>query len=611
MRIGLKLTAAFLSIASLVGAAGYVAQLTNRAVEQQMEQLGRGAILKVADTTEITVALYASQLASHAILVAQRSGRDDAANRHGLIGANLQVAEAGLDRQRLAAESLTRWAAAQGLAEVVERETTQTLPTLARIAEEFAQHRQLQDEFLRLLSGSVEEAERFLNLRLCQHAETDVLPLLAEYRQRAEKELTGGIRTTERAMVVANQWRGLLLVAAAVCAVLMGLFTSRSIGAPLGILQRAAAEVGQGRFDVRVAIRRRDEIGMLAAQVNQMAADLKATTVSRAYLDNIICSMREMLIVVDPELTVRRVNPAACAELGQTEDQLAGRELPELFIADELPDSRQFLQALSLGLECSMKHASGAPIPVHCSAAEIRGAIGDPGGFVCVASNISRRRMAEVRLRASLEEKDLLRKEVHHRVKNNLQVISSLLSLLSREIGDPEIAQLFQESQGRIRSMALIHEQLYRSGDLARIDFTAYVEDLVGHLRRGLGRKAAPVTFQLEVQTLPLPLDLAVPCGMIVNELVTNALQHAFPDGRSGEIRVTFTQDAAGYRLAVADDGVGIKPDRCDARPPSLGLRVVEALTRQIDGSLTVRHNSGTRFEIRFQGRQWPRTTDQ
>ncbi|MDI9444334.1 MAG: hypothetical protein QM844_09215, partial [Planctomycetota bacterium] len=206
MRIGLKLTAAFLSIASLVGAAGYVAQLTNRAVEQQMEQLGRGAILKVADTTEITVALYASQLASHAILVAQRSGRDDAANRHGLIGANLQVAEAGLDRQRLAAESLTRWAAAQGLAEVVERETTQTLPTLARIAEEFAQHRQLQDEFLRLLSGSVEEAERFLNLRLCQHAETDVLPLLAEYRQRAEKELTGGIRTTERAMVVANQW---------------------------------------------------------------------------------------------------------------------------------------------------------------------------------------------------------------------------------------------------------------------------------------------------------------------------------------------------------------------------------------------------------------------
>lgn len=542
MRIGLKLTAAFLSIASLVGAAGYMAQRTSKQVEQQMEVLSRSAIVKVADTMEITVALYASQLASHALMVATRSGQagDEparAAARHGPVAERLQAVDAGLERQRLAAESLIRWATGE--------------------------------------------------------------------------ELTGGIRTTERAMVVANGRRGLLLVAAAVCAVLMGFFVSRSIGVPLGLLERAAAEVGQGRFDVRVAIRRRDEIGMLAAQVNQMAADLKATTVSRTYLDNIIRSMREMLIVVDPELAVRRVNPAACAELGQTEDQLAGRSLPELFIPDDLPDPGQLLEALSPGMECFMKNASGAPIPVHCSAAEMRNEMGRPEGFVCVASNISRQKRAEAQLRASLQEKELLLKEVHHRVKNNLQVISSLLNLQSREISDPEIAQLFQESQGRIRSMALIHEQLYRSSDLARIDFAAYVEDLVGHLRRGVGRRAAPVTFQLEVQPLPLPLDLAIPCGMIVNELVSNALEHAFPDGRSGEIRLRFTQDADGYHLAVADDGVGIKKDRSDAQPPSLGLRVVEALTRQIDGDLTVRHNGGARFEIRFQGKRGAMTNDQ
>ena len=175
---------------------------------------------------------------------------------------------------------------------------------------------------MRWFPDNVEQAEQFLNLRLCQHAETHVLPLLAEYRQGAEKELTGGIRTTERAMVVANQRRGLLLVAAAVCAVLMGLVVSRSIGKPLAILQHAAAEVGKGRFDVRVAVRRRDEIGMLAAEINQMAADLKTTTVSKAYLDNIIRSMREMLIVVDPELRILGVNPAACVELGQTEASL-------------------------------------------------------------------------------------------------------------------------------------------------------------------------------------------------------------------------------------------------------------------------------------------------
>lgn len=316
MRIGLKLTAAFLSIASLVGAAGYMAQLTDTAVEQQMEQLSRSAIVKVADTTEITVALYASQLASHALLVAERTGQPGdesarAASRHGPVEEHLQAVDAGLDRQRLAAESLVRWAAGQGIAEVAQREKNQTLPALDRLEEEFAKHRRLQDEFLSLLSQNIEEAERFLNLVLCQHAEAHVLPLLAEYRRRAEKELTGGIRTTERAMAVANGRRGMLLAAAAVCAVLMGAFVSRSIGGPLGVLQHAAAEIGQGRFDVRVAIRRRDEIGMLATQINQMAADLKATTVSRTYVDNIIRSMREMLIVVDPELTIRRVNPAA------------------------------------------------------------------------------------------------------------------------------------------------------------------------------------------------------------------------------------------------------------------------------------------------------------
>ena len=156
MRIGLKLTAAFLSIASLVGAAGYMAQRTSKQVEQQMEVLSRSAIVKVADTMEITVALYASQLASHARMVATRPGQagDEparAAARHGSVAERLQAVDAGLDRQRLAAESLIRWATGEGLAEIVERETNQTLPLLERLEEEFTQHRRLQEEFAALL----------------------------------------------------------------------------------------------------------------------------------------------------------------------------------------------------------------------------------------------------------------------------------------------------------------------------------------------------------------------------------------------------------------------------------------------------------------------------
>jgi len=490
MRIGLKLTAAFLLVASLVGAAGYMAQHTSTAIEQQMERLSRSAIVKVADTMEITVALYASQLASHALLVAERSAPNDpsaeAASRHGPIEEHLKIVEAGLDRQRLAAESLIRWATAQGITEVVQQETNQTLPTLDRLADEFAQHRRLQEQFVAILSEDVEQAEQFLNLKLCQHAETHVLPLLAEYRQRAERELTGGVRTTERAMVVANQQRGVLLVAAAVSAVLMGLFVSRSIGAPLHALQQAAAEVGKGRFDVRVAIRRRDEIGMLAAEVNQMAADLKATTVSKA------------------------------------------------------------------------------------------------------------------QLLASLEEKELLLKEVHHRVKNNLQVISSLLNLQAQELSDPQTIRLLQESQGRVRSLALIHEQLYRSRDLSQIDFAAYVRELVEHLAQGMGRAATRINFRFDLEPVQLPLDLAIPCGMIVNELVSNALEHAFPEGRLGAVRIAFRGDAAGYELTVADDGVGLAEELLAGKPGTLGLKVVQALTRQIRGRLDLQPAAGAVFAIHF-----------
>ena len=221
-------------------------------------------------------------------------------------------------------------------------------------------------------------------------------------------------------------------------------------------------------------------------------------------------------------------------------------------------------------------------------------------GYVCVASNISRQKEAEDRLVASLSEKELLLKEVHHRVKNNLQVISSLLNLQAREIHDPDMAKLFRESQGRIRSMALIHEQLYRTNNLAGIDFATYVQDLVRHLEQGLGSEATPVRYCLNIEPIPLSLDLAIPCGMIVNELVSNAQKHAFPNRQAGEIRIEFTSQAGGYCLTVADNGVGIQ-EKCDSRDSiSLGLKVVQALTQQICGDLDVRYDEGTVFVIHF-----------
>jgi two-component sensor histidine kinase len=245
---------------------------------------------------------------------------------------------------------------------------------------------------------------------------------------------------------------------------------------------------------------------------------------------------------------------------------------------------------------------NGGRIPVHFSIAELRDDHGELDGYVCVASNISRRQEAEDRLVASLREKELLLKEVHHRVKNNLQVISSLLNLQANSLQDPEVIRLFHESQGRVRSMALIHEQLYQSDDLVQIDFAAYVRDLVQHLQQGLGNGSNRTEFHLQIEPLPLSLELAIPCGMIVNELVSNAQKHAFPEGCVGEIRIEFACHSGVYCLSVADNGVGLSRQRVvEPDGPSLGLSVVEALTRQLHGELEVCQEAGTRFVIRFQ----------
>ena len=606
MRIGLKLTAAFLVIASLVGAAGYLAHETTKQVEQEMDRLSRSAILKVADTTEIIVALYANQLTAHAHLHAarERPTRDAppalSRERHGLLATHQASVENSLARQNQVAESMIRWAEDRGLNDLAERERTRTLESLRQLREEFDRHMRIQDEFLAVVQKDPDHAEAFLEGRLCEHFETQLLPRLAEYRRQAENELSQSVRATERAMVVADQRRGLLIAATALAAVLMGLVTSRAIGKPLAALQHAAEEIGRGHFDVPVSVRSRDEIGMLAGSIRQMAVNLRETTVLRSHLDNIIQSMGEMLIVVDPRWRIRQVNQAACAELQYAQNDLNGRPFRVLFAPDEVPDDERLPAVLSPGIECCMRTGTGGRFPAHCSAAAMNDDRGNLEGYVCVASNISRQKEAEDRLVASLREKELLLKEVHHRVKNNLQVISSLLNLQAREILDPETAKLFRDSQGRVRSMALIHEQLYRSDDLARIDFAAYVGDLVRHLEQGLGSNATPVRFRLNIEPLPLSLDLAIPCGMIVNELVSNAQKHAFPNGQAGEIRIEFIHRDCGYCLTVADNGVGIQEETATEDSLSLGLKVVKALTRQIHGDLDVRYDDGTVFVICF-----------
>lgn len=201
---------------------------------------------------------------------------------------------------------------------------------------------------------------------------------------------------------------------------------------------------------------------------------------------------------------------------------------------------------------------------------------------LCVVRDVTARKRDEQRLRDSLSEKETLLKEIHHRVKNNLAVISSLLYLQSRRTADPEAARALEESQRRIRSMALVHETLYRSGSLAAVEFADYARTLCDEVQRSHMVTGQNITVVQDAVPIQLPVDIAVPCALILNEVLVNAFKHAFPDRSRGEIRLQIRLlDERHIRICVTDNGVGATSPA--ARGPSLGLTLIESLSRQID----------------------------
>jgi two-component sensor histidine kinase/integral membrane sensor domain MASE1 len=203
-------------------------------------------------------------------------------------------------------------------------------------------------------------------------------------------------------------------------------------------------------------------------------------------------------------------------------------------------------------------------------------------------------------LAAALKAKEILLRELHHRVKNNLQVIASLFSLQARYLPDARSKEIFEESRNRVFSIALAHEKLYRSKDLGRIDFSEYARNLIGHLHSMFGTGSG-VDLVTEIHEMTLPVETAIPCGLVINELVSNAFKHAFPAGRRGAIRVVLRElDSARWMMAVEDDGVGLPAGIALGKADSLGLDLVSILAAQIGAEVELRREGGTSFRMTF-----------
>jgi PAS domain S-box-containing protein len=309
--------------------------------------------------------------------------------------------------------------------------------------------------------------------------------------------------------------------------------------------------------------------------------------------------------LVNPGGEIVAANSQAEAMFGYSRQELVGGKvemlIPDRFNHGHVSHRSRYQEAprsrlMGSGMELLGRRRDGSEIPLDIMLAPLE--TGHGPLVLAVARDVSERKRMEDDARR-VRETNL--KELHHRIKNNLQVVSSLLYLQSTRTGDPGLSEILNESRNRVISIALVHEKLYRSSDLGSVDMTEYVNELVRELFRAYGAQSERIELQVEVEDIHMGPDTAIPCALIVNELISNALKHAFPDGGKGRILLRLARAGDGrYELLIRDDGIGLPLASDWTSSPSLGLRLVRDLARQLEGEIESRPGPGTAFRLLF-----------
>lgn len=370
-------------------------------------------------------------------------------------------------------------------------------------------------------------------------------------------------------------------------------FHARLRSTLLAALSRGDAQAGESAATRELI----EQFDKAAAALERRSAKLRAR---EATLRMITDNLPAMIGYWDRNLRNRFANADYRRWFGKTPKQIHGRHITELlgpelyaknkpYIDAVLTGRRQDFDRAIPGPEGTLRHSQASYIP-HLHDGEV-------AGFFVLVTDVSERVRAEQALSQMVKDRETLLKEVYHRVKNNLQVVQSLLRLQVRTVSDTAAQQALLESAQRVRSMVLVHEQLYRSESLSQVALPRYVDDLLRQLLMGSGLSPGQVSMRSKVKPASIGPDLAIPLGLLLSELVTNSLKHAFPEGRGGEIAVEMQDapDGQGLLISVTDNGCGLPPGFDPAATRSMGLQLAMALAQQLGGSLHFDGDAGTR----------------
>jgi PAS domain S-box-containing protein len=310
------------------------------------------------------------------------------------------------------------------------------------------------------------------------------------------------------------------------------------------------------------------------------------------------------ILILDADTgQIVEVNPFLIAFLGFSREQFLGKKIWEIGLFKDIVANKENFEELqrkeSIRYEnLPLETADGRNIAVEFVSNVYM--VNDKKVIQCNIRDITERKKMTEQIEASLAEKVTLVKEVHHRVKNNLQIIASLLNMQIRKTTDPQTIEALKDSQNRVRSMAIVHEQLYKGKDSAHIDLGNYIRSLGTVIFSSYETGNRGVRFDPDIHDIYVDTNTAIPLGLISNELITNSLKYAFKERKDGRLSITATEDPAALTFIVADNGVGMSPEITLENQPSLGLKLVSTLTDQLNGTVTIDRTGGTRFTFTF-----------
>lgn len=606
MRIGTKLLLSFLIVAFLVLITGSLSYYLSNEIKNTLILESGNTAEQLQSLTEMTVQLQNSLLYTRNYLTEsskQRAG-DQSLSVSAQIRQSEEVAQNSLDDFQSALTELSQ----KEIPDILEDRYPLTIQAeiislTDSLEKSFAYYNSLIRELYQLEREESFGNEMF-NLTVEPYFRNTLLPILLNLRTAYNNQVEARLdrlqvraETTLRNIII---YSALAFIIALILAYLVYL----SITKPVAKLAEAAKELGDGDLSKRIELDTKDEFAHLANTFNIMADNLSKSMVSRSYVNNIIQSMGEMLIVTDASGKIELMNRTVVDKLFFDLENLQNEEFWNLISGEERESVKEIIlnnNANSGPVETCFVSKYGEIIPVNLTYTFLDNGE-EKTKFIFVASDITVQKEAERKISGSLQEKNVLLAEIHHRVKNNLAVVSGLLEMQVWSTKDEESTKVLRDSQLRIQSIALVHEKLYQTDNFADIKIAEYVEDLVEGIAESFKDPAKKIEINIECQDISMSINQAIPFSLLLNESVVNVYKHAFEDRKKGCYTISLTKGEGIITMSVKDNGVGLKEEVKNMKNVSLGMTLIETLTKQLDGKYKLINGlkEGTVFEVKF-----------